>query len=183
MRGKARVIAINDAYKLAPWADVLYSSDRRWFPHYHGVPEFTGMKYGIGSTVGKDNPFHGLPAITVLKNTGPEGVELEPSGLRSGSNSGYAAINLAVHFGASRILLLGYNLNQHGGRLHFFGNHPPGLPNQPWLLQNFKARFHSLVAPLQALGVEVINCTPHSSLDAFPMADLRDVLKAREVAA
>jgi hypothetical protein len=30
VRGRARVIAVNDGYRLAPWADVLYACDRRW---------------------------------------------------------------------------------------------------------------------------------------------------------
>src|SRR5690349_3855481 len=29
--GGARVIAINDAYLMAPWADVLYFADPRWW--------------------------------------------------------------------------------------------------------------------------------------------------------
>ena len=30
-RGRARVIAINDAYRLVPWADLLYFCDYRWW--------------------------------------------------------------------------------------------------------------------------------------------------------
>lgn len=174
-RGRARVIAINDAHRLAPWADVLYSSDRRWWPHYKGVPGFTGMKYGIGSGLKKRNPFRDLPEIRVLDNTGYTGLELNPGGLRNGKNSGYAAVNLAVHLGATRILLLGYNMSAERGS-HFFGDHPPGLTQPSGLYPGFRRNFESLVEPLKALGVEVFNCTEHSSLSAFPMRALHDVL-------
>jgi hypothetical protein len=87
----------------------------------------------------------------------------------SGGNSGYQAIHIAAHFGAARILLLGFDMREAptaaGGqpRRHYFGNHPPTC--------NSKGRFHvwiknirSLAAYLQAKGVRVVNCTPNSAL-------------------
>lgn len=183
VRGKARVIAINDTHRLAPWADVLYSSDRMWWPSHQGVPSFAGRKFGIGSKVGFYNPFNRYPDITVLRNTGYTGLELQPHGLRNGENSGYAAINLAVHFGASRIVLLGYDMARRNGQVHFFGRHV-GMNNPTdAVLAGYRRHFLTLVEPLKAIGVEIVNCTPGSSLDAFPMADLRATLTAREVAA
>src|SRR5690606_17577639 len=69
-RDRARVIAINDAHRLAPWADVLYSSDQRWWEYYQGVPEFRQAKYGIA-------PLSPRPewGITVLANTGDDGID------------------------------------------------------------------------------------------------------------
>lgn len=183
LRGKVHAIAINDAHRLAPWAEILYSSDRNWWPHYKGVPSFAGVKYGIGSSVGKNNKFAGYPDIKVLRNTGYEGLERDPSGLRNGSNSGFAAINLAVHFGASRILLLGYNMSYPAGKAHFFGNHPSGLSQSEARYPSFRKRFDSIVEPLKSLGIEVINCTEQTSLRAFPVKRLRDVLTSAEVAA
>lgn len=181
LRGKVRVIAINDAHRLAPWADVLYSSDRRWWPYHKAVPAFTGQKFGIGSGLQKRNPFPGLPEIRVLQNTGYSGIEVEPTGLRTGRNSGYAAVNLAVHFGAARILLLGYNMSHHHGA-HFFGDHPAVLRQNAGLYPGFRRSFDSMVEPLKTLGVEVINCTPNTSLHVFPERKLRDVLASQEYA-
>jgi hypothetical protein len=178
VRGRARVIAINDAHRLAPWADVLYSSDRQWWRHYKGVPGFQGMKYGIGSGIGKRNVFTQLPRVRVLLNTGYNGLESSPNGLRNGRNSGYAAINLAVHFGAKRIVLLGYNLSFTGGRAHFFGDHPSGLRQTAALFPGFRRSFDTLVEPLKAIGVEVVNCTANTSLTSFPTGDLCRVLEA-----
>lgn len=183
VRGKARIIAINDAHRLAPFADVLYSSDRQWWQHYKGVPSFAGMKYGIGSAPTKANAFSNLADIRVLKNTGFTGLESSPGGLRNGQNSGFAAINLAVHFGATRVLLLGYNMGYPAGRAHFFGNHPAGLSQSEGLYPAFRRSFESIVEPLKALGVSVINCTANTSLAVFPQAVLRDVLSAESVVA
>jgi hypothetical protein len=177
VRGKARVIAINDAWRLAPWADCLYSSDRRWYEHYAGVPSFKGQKYGIGSGQNKRNPFRAYPEIAVLKNTGYVGLELDPGGLRNGRNSGYGAIGLAVHLGAKRIILLGYNMGLGlAGKVHFFGNHPPQLNQNPSLYPNFRRVFETMVQPLADLGVRVINCTENTSLSAFQLGSLREEL-------
>ena len=46
-RGKARVIAINDAYTLAPWADALYATDAKWWHWHRGVASFTGAKWSM----------------------------------------------------------------------------------------------------------------------------------------
>jgi hypothetical protein len=51
------------------------------------------------------------------------------------------------------------------------------------LYPGFRRRFMRLVEPLKAAGIEVWNCTPNSSLEAFPVRKLRDVLPERAVAA
>lgn len=166
-RERARVIAVNDAYTIAPWADCLYAADGKWWKWHKGAPGFVGMKYSI-----EPHDAHKASAV-MLKNLGRPGLSLDPAGLCLGTtaNSGYQAINLAVHFGARRILLLGYDMRGS----HFFGVHPDNsLPR----FERVVPGFQTLVAPLAALGVTVINCTPRSALTCFPRAALRDALEA-----
>ena len=44
-QGKAVVIALNAAWELAPWADVLYAADFSWW-HVH-QPHFSGAKFAV----------------------------------------------------------------------------------------------------------------------------------------
>lgn len=170
-RGRATAIAINDSYRLAPWASVLYSSDQRWWGHYRGVPDFTGLKFGIAPLDPRQEW-----GITVLRNTGTRGIETDPTGLRTGRNSGFAALNLAVHLGALRILLLGYDMGYVAGTpSHWFGDHPRPLQAGP-PYASFVALFRDAVAPLQQLGVTVINCSRRSALDCFPRHTLTEAL-------
>lgn len=167
-----RVIAINDAYKLAPWADALYAADRKWIDWHDGVPSFSGQKYTIQS-----NDTTTRPDWMVLRNTGYDGLETEPGGLRTGFNSGYQAINLAVQLGAKRILLLGYDMAPAiDGKTHWFGDHPDKVPS-PY--DQMRAAFDTLVEPLAALGVDVINCSRHTALLTFPCFPLSAVLRER----
>lgn len=175
-RGRAVVIAVNDAYRYAPWADALYASDADWWAVHKGVPSFAGLKYSCsrGSAA--------VPGVQVIRQTGHEGLELDPTGIRTGRCSGAAALNLAVHFGATRILLLGYDCGPSGGKEHFFGAHRGGLRNHsPYGL--FQRGFVAMAAPLKAAGVEVLNCSRATALDCFPRLPLETALAAREVAA
>jgi hypothetical protein len=184
-RGKARVIAINDAYKLAPWADVLYACDNKWWgwadknykgqhPTFHScTAHTTGHKYGL-------KPY---PGVRLLRGNEPGldyGLSLDPGVLRTGFNSGYQAINLAVLFGAVRVVLLGYDMrvDKKRARDHFFGQHPDHtVPAVGACLTAFK----TLVKPLQHAGVEIINCTPGSALQSFSMRSLAEVLADERV--
>jgi hypothetical protein len=171
VRGRARVIAINDAYRLAPWADVLYAADAAWVEWHDGVPSFDGPKYSIAGGI---VPATTRPDWQVLRNTGLVGLEPEPTGLRAGHNSGYQAINLAVHFGATRILLLGYDMGlSDEGRSHWFGDHPDHRLS-PYA--QMMAAFDTLVEPLQEIAVEVVNCSRRTALRVFPCLDLAEAL-------
>jgi hypothetical protein len=46
-RGRAHVIAINDAFRLAPWADVLYACDWQWWKANPEAYDFAGLKVSI----------------------------------------------------------------------------------------------------------------------------------------
>jgi hypothetical protein len=185
-RADVHVIAINEAYKLAPWADVLYFSDEgRFFAWNRDLPEFKafrGLKvaidgYRVPQTYGND------PAIKVLRNLGdgPGLCELR-DGLHTGRNSGFQAINLAVHLGASRIVLLGFDMKPAAdGRTQWHRNYPYADPADVYA-RVMLPHFPTLVDPLRRLGVEVINATPGSALTCFPRGELADVLKARAAA-
>lgn len=161
------MIAINDAYRLAPWADVLYACDADWWKWHDGVPTFTGPKYALQRRANV------WPGVTVLENTGVEGLEHQPFGLRNGRNGGYQAINLAVHYGASRIVLLGYDMQARRGKSHWFGEHPTHV-RPPFDL--LAAAFPTLVEPLRSAGVTVLNATRETALTCFDRVSLAEAL-------
>jgi hypothetical protein len=187
LRGR-RVIAINNSYLSAPWADVLYFCDAKWWSSHRlawidpkgveqpGALEFFTGRHRISLGTSEDGTKR-------LYSTGPRGLELKPNGLKHGSNSGYQAINLAVLFGAARIVLLGYDMRisvtpEGEKRSHWHAGHPKTTPDmqQTALQKIFLPRFNALVEPLKAAGVEVLNATPGSALKCWPMVALDEVL-------
>lgn len=180
IQGKAQVIAVNDAYKLAPRADIVYACDARWW-FVHGeqvMAAATGERWiqHMADQVPPDK-LHADAAqkfgLRVVR--GREGVGLGRDVIHFGSNSGYQAINLAYLRGATRIVLLGYDMQHTGGAVHFFGDHPEQLHNGPDF-NSIIPKFKALAADLAAEGVEVINCTRQTALPYFRRAALEDVL-------
>ena len=161
----APCIVINNTYKLAPWADMLYAADHEWWLANPEAMSFEGLKVTIRGTPHR--------SIRWLDYTGNEGFEPDPAFVRTGCNSGYQAVHIAAHAGASRILLCGFNLE--GG--HWHPAHPAPLKQTPldeyarWI-----RKFETLVEPLRARNVQVLNCTPHSALKCFPYVELEEAL-------
>lgn len=176
VRGTARVLAINDAYRLAPWCDALYFCDGKWWDWHKDRPEFAALTC-IRATLDQ-RAAETDRSLKWLRNTGRDGLEVEPTGLRTGRNSGYQAINLAVHLGARRIVLLGYDMKLGAdGRDHWFGTHPQGRVMTPHHFANiFLPAFATLAAPLAERGIEMVNATPGSALDVWPVKTLADCL-------
>ena len=196
-RGRARVIAVNDSYLLAPWADLHYFCDAKWYEWHRQFESPAQALFGRERAMALFHGFPGIrvtlepsavlrkyePSLKVLRNDSsppdvkprPEGLCLEPDGVRTGRNSGYQVINLAVHTGVRRILLLGYDMGAVDGKTHWFGEHP--RPSGAGIFAStFLPMFETLVEPLEALGVEVLNCTPGSALTVFPRRPLADCL-------
>jgi hypothetical protein len=180
-RLRGRIIAINDAYLKAPWADVLYFCDLPWWrKNQHEVREvFRGRR--IVTMI------NFIPGVHTLRCTGEEGLDTDPGALRSGLNGGFQAIHLAYHFGAKRIVLLGYDMravlpvgreSQNENKLvHWRPRTGDNAARQEHLMRTrMLPKFNSLTAPLAAAGVQVVNCTPGSALRVWPQVPLSEVL-------
>jgi hypothetical protein len=154
----ARYIAINDTYKLANFADVLYGCDYKWWNHHFEDIVFAGemwtqdiharREFGLNWVLGKAKAGLGKDCV------------------HFGSHSGYQAINLAYLWGAKRIILLGYDCRSIGGKAHWFGQHAAGLNQQQGFI-TWLTHYQQLADDLSAEGVEVINATPESAINVF----------------
>jgi hypothetical protein len=154
VRGKCKLVVISDAYRLAPWADALVSYDAAWWNHHKEALAFEGDKVSARTVHGVKRWMH--------------------SEMENGCNSGLMGMYYAKGAGASRIILLGFDM--HG--THFFGKHPEEINGKETRLKNtppqrfevFKKQFRRFY------GCEVINCTQGSALDCFKIRPLRDVI-------
>ena len=154
-------IAVGDAWRITPWADVLYHSDAQWWRHYHSVPDFGGLRVGC-------HECGNVPGVLNLELSGTEGFDPRLGWLRHGSNSGAAAIHLAAQLGARRIVLLGFDQRQVDGQEHFFGLHPRAISRHGSPFELWARSFALLADELRKLDVEVLNATPNSALTCFP---------------
>lgn len=178
LRGKCRVIVINDNFKLAPWADALYACDSVWWERNR--PEFSGLKctqYSLANQRKRDEDLRvaKLVGAHAFGGKAAAGLSLDPDVVHYGDNSGFQAMSVAFHLGARRMILLGYDLQRTGGKAHWFGDHPKGL-NNLGNLNNWAKHHDALAADLAREGVEVINCTRETALTQYPRKRLEEVI-------
>lgn len=175
---KLRTIAINNCFQVAPWADVLYACDWRWWTWHPEALNFKGEKFVMASNEELSEERFGplkRGGVNIVWNDGSDGLSDKPDHLRTGNNGGYQAINLAYQFGVRRIILLGYDMRVVDERAHWHPDHP--VANQPNTYSKvFLPKFRRLAPILVERGLEVVNCTPGSALDCFPMMTLEDAL-------
>ena len=169
-----RTIAINKAVFFHQTADVLYWTDSRFYTWYkNDIDNFNGLKFTLkpGSQYTTD--------IKVLRKGIPHGLEKDPQVLAHGYNSGYAAINLAYHLGAVRIVLLGFDMHNAGKDTHFHDGYPTRAAGDHIYRDKFLPGFKELEKALRAEGVTVFNASPHSQLNEFPKITLAQALSFR----
>ena len=169
VQGKARLMVISDNYKLAPWADWMYSPDFLWWKHHaEGTRQFEGERWTIDKDAARE---YGLFYVA---SADKEGLSPDLNVIHTGDHSGFACIGLAVAFGFRKIVVIGYDCGATGDT-HNFGEHPPevrvGRHYPDWL-----KHYPQLAADLKFREIEVINSTPVTAIDVFRRAPLEDVL-------
>lgn len=160
-------IVIGNAWDYNPYADILYHCDRKWWAYHKGVPEFQGC-----SKVSLEDSPH---TYNLKESTKREGLDLSPSTIVTGRNSGYQAINLAAHYRPKQIILIGYDMKDTDGKHNIHGDHPPEI-KMPCNFKMFRTKLATLVKPLEDLGIKVYNCTIDTALECFERRELEDVL-------
>jgi hypothetical protein len=174
LRNRINVICINDAYRLAPWGDVLYSCDPLWWQHHKGVPTFQGLKLTWDATVASQYKLH---KITIEKPESNELLVERPSYIGAGGASGFQGFNIAVQFGGTGIALIGCDCTVEYGE-HWFGRHPVPL-NNPLRSQanRWKLAFEGAAPRCKVLGIDVVNCSPISTLTCYPKVTIDQMLE------
>lgn len=173
LRDRIHVIAIKENVNVCPWADVVYGCDAAWWIWRKGLPEFRGVKIA-----------HGVQATTRFPDLAKVKIEHvdrlltdDPAVIGSGGNSGFQALNLAVQFGATSIILVGFDMHAKGGQ-HWYGrNIGPGMNNpQESNFQRWLKAFNTIAPECRQRKIDVINASPHSAINCFPHKRLEQVL-------
>lgn len=174
-QGKAKFVAINNSWKLAPWADILFACDMSWWKYNNGAPEFKGMKVTIEEKVIRD-----FPDVKVVKCRKPDDrlVTDEKGTVGWGGNSGFHCINLLVQFGCPKILLVGMDMTLNHG-IHWHGKHPPHMNNPtPANVARWARSVDAAARVIKPMGIKVINCSDISALQNYPKMSFEEALAA-----
>ena len=168
------VLVVQDAYRLMPWADVLYGCDARWWNAHKGCMDFAGDKWSTHSKEScSDNKIEVSEkyGLNLVKGEPGPGFSTNPSVIHYGDNSGHQGLNLAILLGSPYIVLVGFDMRHVSGKSHFFGDHPSDLFQ--------RAEYESFVKKFKDApeGVTIINATPDSALKCYEMLSLEDAIE------
>ncbi len=172
-RTDRKVATINTTFRLAPWADVLYACDCRWWDiHHQEVSEkVTGERW----TQDKEavRKYAGLKFIASQR---ADGLSKNPGMINQGMNSSYQSSNLFYLAGVKRIIFTGLDCRVVDKKTHWHGDHPAPLnssvPTKAWI-----EKFEKLAHDLKAEGVDVVNATPGTALHCFQKMSLTQALQ------
>jgi hypothetical protein len=166
-----KTIAINKSLLSFPQANILYWTDSRVYSWMKNeIDNFKGPKYTI-----RDHPSY-VGDIKILRRGNKFGLEESKDTLSHGNNSGYAAINLAYHLGAKRIILLGYDMGNDGRRGHHHDGYPVPVTGDDIYRDQFVPGFRVLADLLKTKGIEVYNASPRSLLTVWPKITIEKAL-------
>ncbi|MHC4123659.1 MAG: hypothetical protein ACYSSI_08820 [Planctomycetota bacterium] len=174
------VIGVNNAYQIGPWIDVLFFGDCGWYlVHRKKVADFPGLKITCCKRF-TARAKEQMEGVKHLQKDGKHRLGLSPNKQKIGwnSNSGAAAINLAIHFGAKRIILLGFDMKLDGNKVsHWHGSHGnPGSKRKPPPFSRHLKGFPMISQDAERLGIEIINANPESAITVFKKVTMQAVL-------
>lgn len=167
------VLAIKRSIELTPWAEVVYGCDYPWWRSVDGLPDFKGLKLAYDK---RACDLAGTTKIDIEIKTDRLLFD-EPGKVGSGGNSGFQALNIAVQAGASRVLLIAFDMHDRGGA-HWFGRNSAVGQSNP-ISDNFRrwiAAYNVAAKQLEERGVDVVNASPNSDLKCFRKQDIETTL-------
>lgn len=194
-RGRARVVTVNESWRLAPWADVAYGCDWPWWVHRGpALDQFPGLRV-IGHQPSESEQQQQLDEAQREFVAGLLTLPVQPKELLDkqsldfargpvlgGSMSGFQVVMRLAQARVARILLVGVDchhepqdgpLHWHGPHSHPNGANPSRSRRKTWLHQWTRA------APqFAAHGIEVINCSRESAVECFRKQGLKAALGA-----
>ena len=191
---QCRVITINNSYQVAPFTDIQIACNDNWWDYYWKNDSLLrDIKADKWTRYKHQAEKFGISYIDSVER---QGLSDDASLIHINNGSGPMAINFATLYGFKRVLLVGHDMKfakDYNGRKkipgstprHYFGEYPKSMQHFPesvksidkngniiGLIKNYEA----MITDLDKLGVEVINCTPDSSLKCFKMSTLDKVL-------
>ena len=172
-----RVIGVNYA-GLLPWTDLCWFGDCRWFDwNIENLQKHAAIKITCCERL------HVVPWLRVMRRSKKRaGIDTDPQFIAWNWNSGGSAVNLAYHLGARRIVLMGFDLKRdEANNTHWHDEYKkvnPGQEDIVYTYRKFKRGFDEIASDAVKLGVEIVNATPGSALESFPICSREEALAA-----
>ena len=177
------IIGVNAAFYLGSWVDIAFFGDGGfYFQNRKELLEFPNMLVSCNPALSNNKKAIG---VKFIRRDGRyrHGISFRKGSVSWNKNSGAAAINLAVHLGAKRIYLLGFDMKLGEGDLQWWHKHykraqndkkthPKKLP-----FQNHLEGFPVIARDARRHGIEIFNISRDSAITNFPKITVQEALE------
>jgi len=165
--------------------DVIHGCNYQFWDHYWSqIKDYKCDKWTTRPELeGK------YPGLQYIEERWIPGLSTDKSYIAAHHGTGPQVINLALHYGAKVMLLIGWDMRfpgkvndrQYTGKRHYFGE--DSLTEKHWPRTDPNGDLGGLIREMETIkpedyGIEIINCTPDSAMTCFPMMDLDKALAA-----
>jgi len=178
LRGR-RVIAINSSVHAAPWADILFFGDWRWWYEPENRAAATSFAGRVVTTSRVPDK-----RVLVCRKTKPPGLALDRNSLMQRWTSLTAATNLAAHLigpGGTIVWLGADGRIAADGRTHHHKPHP--WPHLKGCYDRHREDLVTIVPSLRSLNIAAYNASSGTAwADLLPVIDLQEALGERRAA-
>ncbi len=173
------VVGCNDAFRLGEWVDWLVFADRRWWMWNSDEVAQWKNRERVVSLVPQllDERIEKWPWLKILRrDEGRFGLSVEQDTCCWNRGCGGAAINVAYLLGAAQIVLLGFDMRMVQESHNWHGHHQK--QERPQIYQNSMIPFLKPMSDaMKVTGLQIVNATPRSAMDLFPVMTLEEVLE------
>lgn len=162
--------------------DVLAATNKEFWDYYW--PEIKDLRCDKWTPY---KPTADKYGINYIREINAPGLSTDPTYIHHHHGSGPIVLNIALHYGVTKMLLIGWDMRFPGKvnqqtytkDRHFHGE--TELTKKHWPRTGPNGELTGLIEEMKTInpsdyGIEIINCTPDSALTHFPMMDLDDAL-------
>lgn len=182
---KLKKFGVNNIYKIID-IDVFVACNDFYFDHYwdKGLRDCKAEMWTNSERCSKQ---YGVNYIRTPADNEIPGLSKDPSYVHRHHGSGPMCLNVAYHYGITKMLLVGWDM-YYPGKVdrfnynkprHFFGDDE--ISGKHFPMTGDDGEFTGLIRETCSIkpedyGIEIINCTPNSAMTCFPMGNLEDYL-------
>ncbi len=167
------VVGINAAYLIGNWMKVIFFGDQGFFKsHKLRLAKYPGLVVTCAAPKAYEYRRYGIKLVE--RDSMKAGISSEPNKVIWNHNSGAAAISLAVHLGAKKIRLLGFDMRADESNTHWHSVYKKNLSDHT--VKRHLRGWPQIAADGKKMGVEIINVSPDSAIESLPKATLKEVI-------
>lgn len=164
------IFGVNNTYQDFP-LDVWIACDPKWHNIYSPV-------IGNFDKWHWDNEICNKYGYKYVMGVWRDGLSKNKNQIHYGHSSGYQALGLAVHYGASEFYLCGFDMSYNGQR-HYFTGLSDKDGEYPESIRQY-SRFDGLIKQYETIpkinpDLKIFNCSKNSGLKCFPYQDIEEL--------